>query len=779
MGILTVSGALIAKHGLSAAAPSAYASVPTGLPRSPIPSGMTRFTQPLPRPRVAERLPLKPTSVINPMTGTSETNYAWMDPENPGLDTGLLPSRRSSYHTLYNYHRERGDSRAEAFTNPVTRVGPVEGRPPMHRDGNDYFAHQRWAEFAPKVGYVLSIGQAKAGQRIHPSYAAALPDAFWTFGPRYNRSLISTPRPAGRRASGRFEGQGYFGVQSGELAPTLIQARYGEPLIARIHNDLPVDRDLNGGFGRNEMSTHLHNGHNGAESDGASNAFHFPGTFYDYHWKASLARHDMSQPGKAQLMDPQFKPGDPRCASIDDNGRPVPIPGDFREIQSSLWFHDHRFFFTAENVNKGVAALYNMYSAVDSGNEAARHPGALGLPSGTAKPWGNLDYDINLVLGNYAFDQNQQHVFDSIDTDGFLGDIVTVNNAFAPYLEVKARRYRFRILNGCVSRFFQLAFVDQDRKPVPVWVIANDGNLLPRPVYFRNGVIDPLSTAERFDVIIDFKELKAAGVRNVTVLNLIYHDDGRKPEGRVSISKAFDGLPIDPGVGPLLRFDIGADALDESLPMTATRALTEQIPVVAPVRTRTFTYTRQNGDSRNTPDGQCIPDCGEYEKFKWSIQVNGQAWHSLNATRISALIPKPGEVEHWNITADGGGWAHPIHLHFEEGLTIKRSRNKLQPTEVGARKDVWNLENDTVTIQVRFGEFGGAYVQHCHNTTHEDFAMLMRFQVLRDETEAKLVGDAQWVITPTPIPTPRGVDWKLSEVIPEGQPSFPASKPVR
>jgi len=35
-----------------------------------------------------------------------------------------------------------------------------------------------------------------------------------------------------------------------------------------------------------------------------------------------------------------------------------------------------------------------------------------------------------------------------------------------------------------------------------------------------------------------------------------------------------------------------------------------------------------------------------------------------------------------------------------------------------------------VTFQIQFGEYGGSYVNHCHNTVHEDFALLMRIQLL-------------------------------------------------
>ena len=90
-------------------------------------------------------------------------------------------------------------------------------------------------------------------------------------------------------------------------------------------------------------------------------------------------------------------------------------------------------------------------------------------------------------------------------------------------------------------------------------------------------------------------------------------------------------------------------------------------------------------------DGQCIPDCPEGKAFPWTIKINGEAAHFLNANRISMLIPKPGEVEHWTYINGGGGWDHPIHLHFEEGVTIDRGRPAIPATERLARKDVWRL----------------------------------------------------------------------------------------
>jgi hypothetical protein len=156
--------------------------------------------------------------------------------------------------------------------------------------------------------------------------------------------------------------------------------------------------------------------------------------------------------------------------------------------------------------------------------------------------------------------------------------------------------------------------------------------------------------------------------------------------------------------------------------------------------------------------------------FPWTVKVNGAQPHSMNANRISLLIPKPGEVEHWTYQNTGGGWDHPIHLHFEEGVTMNRGNDSIPATERLVRKDVWRLRpNGAVKFQVRFGEYGGAYVNHCHNTVHEDFALLMRYQVLTDKDNPKS-SNLHVDIIPTPIPSPDGCTYMTPEVLAEGNP---------
>jgi FtsP/CotA-like multicopper oxidase with cupredoxin domain len=406
-------------------------------------------------------------------------------------------------------------------------------------------------------------------------------------------------------------------------------------------------------------------------------------------------------------------------------------------------------------------------------------------------PWGNTDFDVNLAISNPATDQSGQLFFDIFNTDGFLGDMLAVNGAYAPYMEVLPRRYRFRILNASMSRFIQLAIaVNQASRfapgtTVPFHFIANDGNFVVSPLKLMQ--LDQQGVAERYDIVVDFSVFSAGD--SIRLVNILHQIDGRMPDATFSVAQALGGSADDPAVGPILEFRVvnklqsvddpskvydwsnvrGTDPsanFNDVAWAAKIKRLTTQIPLVAPVRTREITFGRVgNGDSL-----PCTPDCGNTTQFPWSIKVNGQAAHTLNANRIGVMIPRPGEVEHWTLVNDGGSWDHPIHLHFEEGITMNRGSASIPNTELLVRKDVWRLRpGGRVQFQVQFGEYGGAYVNHCHNTVHEDFAMLLRYQLLTPPPGDPLwKGQSQWNVTQTPIPSPDGVTWKTPEVLGTG-----------
>jgi hypothetical protein len=93
-----------------------------------------------------------------------------------------------------------------------------------------------------------------------------------------------------------------------------------------------------------------------------------------------------------------------------------------------------------------------------------------------------------------------------------------------------------------------------------------------------------------------------------------------------------------------------------------------------------------------------------------------------------------GTLEVWKIKNGGNGWSHPVHVHFEEGVILSRDGKAPPEWEKWARKDVYRIgpdkdSSEEVEMAIRFREFAGTYMEHCHNTQHEDSSMLLRWDI--------------------------------------------------
>jgi FtsP/CotA-like multicopper oxidase with cupredoxin domain len=695
MGLFTATGALASIRGLSPFAKSVYADHGTGLPPSPL-FGVQPFSAPMPRFDV-----LKPQSVgsLNPLaTPAANETLQVIDPV---LGAGF---------------------------------GPIEGRPP-----GDVWAHQGFDLFPPKVAYDVRQGQATA----NTSYNPQVDDG-------YNSGMhASDSMPLRFHPGLRTQDPNSVWTFNGTIPPKLVLGRYGEPILFRHHNTLPADRTKNNGFGRHTISTHEHNGHHGAENDGFTGAFFFPGQFYDYHWPIVLAGWRTINADAT----------DPRASSPADNGSINKVAGDWRETMSTHWFHDHMFSFTSQNVYKGNAAMFNIYSGLDRGNEELRDGVNLRLPSGSAKSWGNLEYDVNLMLADKSFDRDGGLAMDIFNFDGFVADCMTVNLCYKPYLEVERRKYRFRILNASVSRFFKVALADSDdnnNAPVVFQQIANDGNLLPNPVTLT--ALDEQGIAERYDIVIDFTKVRG---NKAYLVNLCDHFDsedggrfdGGKPVRDVTLAEALGGASQDPCVGKFLEFRIGAATTDNSQ-VPSTLIPNPDLSSIPVARERVFDFGRDAIQTTSDPISSFIGG-------PWGISTGG-AGVRLRADfgRVSAA-PRLGTREVWTLKT-GGGWDHPVHIHFEEGQILARDgkASKVPAWERG-RKDVYRLHSSgTVTLTMQFRDWGGMFMEHCHNTVHEDNAMLLRWEL--DDGGAPFLRPL-----PTPIPTPNGVTFRSpTDVLP-------------
>src|SRR5437899_9398285 len=269
------------------------------------------------------------------------------------------------------------------------------------------------------------------------------------------------------------------------------------------------------------------------------------------------------------------------------------------------------------------------------------------------------------MLADKAWDAHGQLAMDIFDFDGFLGDQMTVNLAYKPFFEVEQRKYRFRILNGAVSRFFKISLSDAS----PMIQIANDGGLLSATVSATT--LDQLGIAERYDIVIDFSRYSIG--QSVWMVNLLAHEDGTMPSSTLSLAQALQGSSSDPCVGKFLEFRIvrGPTGGSDPSQVPATLIPNPDLSAVPVARQRTFVF----GDSAK----QTTNDPVTSFRGPWGIGTDGGDKLDADFGRISAA-PRFGTREIWTLQNDGGGWDHPIHIHFEEGQILNRSEGNVPAT---------------------------------------------------------------------------------------------------
>jgi FtsP/CotA-like multicopper oxidase with cupredoxin domain len=423
------------------------------------------------------------------------------------------------------------------------------------------------------------------------------------------------------------------------------------------------------------------------------------------------------------------------------------------------------------------------------------------------------------MIADKAWDREGQLWFNIFNLDGFIGDRILTNWLWNPYLEVRARRYRFRFLDASTSRFFTIALVRQvagesgempgppdsgvSYERVPFHMIANDGNIMEHAVPFdgrmdldhdgdfqdNNGILPEIGVAERYDIVVDFAGHGIKPGDKLYFVNLLEHTNGKRPEKTIPLADVLserykaetvdddgDGAADrwvggDPAVERFLELRVfayaGRDLSMDPTDFEPGKKVMIPLPIhgddpadqtkLARARHRTFEFARSSG----TDDAP------------WTIKTDDGVGFGMDPRRISAavqLATEPtaagfsgdGTLEVWSINNGGQGWTHPVHVHFEEGIILKRGGKAPPEWEKWARKDVYRIgpEEDatfSVEMAIHIREFHGTYMEHCHNTQHEDHSMLLRW-------DAEHPG--QFQLMPTPLPTWDGVEYVDSAALP-------------
>jgi spore coat protein A, manganese oxidase len=494
------------------------------------------------------------------------------------------------------------------------------------------------------------------------------------------------------------------------------------------------------------LVTHAHGAVGvGDESDGYAEAWYLPaandipdgfateGTWYDFFRNKAAASYGAAWgPGFATFQYPNL-------------GR-----------AGTTWYHDHVLGMTRVNVYAGPAGFYIIRGgpAGDAAVLDSRTGLRASLPGpapreGDAFPPNKRYREIPIAIQDRSFNDDgslfypdTRAFFDEfagpyipftdispIWNPEFFGNTIMVNGNTWPFQTVEQRRYRFRVLNGCQSRFLILDF--GSIPGVEVWAIGNEGGFLAAPVNLTvdNGNRLLMGLAERADLIVDFT--------GVPLGNYVL--------GNVGPDEPFGGgapgvdVPVaDPATtGQIMEFRVvPSTTVDGSTPPQFL-----QLPAITPLPpesvTRPLALLEEASAFHDGPaeallgtvagDPNLAP--GVWTKRLWMDPVTENP--AVGATEVWEL---------YNATED----AHPMHIHevhFEvvnrqdivvdadaETVQVTGDPQPPEPWEIGFKDTVIAYPGQVTRVRIRFDR-PGQFVWHCHIVEHEDNEMMRPYRI--------------------------------------------------
>ncbi len=368
---------------------------------------------------------------------------------------------------------------------------------------------------------------------------------------------------------------------------------------------------------------------------------------------------------------------------------------DVTDRAGTYWFHPHPHGRTGRQVYQGLAGLLLVSDDEEDG---------VTLPSG--------DHDISLVLQDRVFSADNQFVYAAggmmmgmMGSDGVLGNQILVNGHPSFTLSVATRAYRLRLLNGSNSRVYKLAWGDG----TPLWVIATDGGLLEAPVQ-RDYVM--LAPGERIELWADFSQRQIGSEMSLQSL-------------------PFSGGDL--GMGGMSSGSLPNGAAFEVMRVRIERQ--EQEPLTLPERLSTIDrYRAEDAENAASPRTFAASSGG---MMRWLL--NGRTFEMEQVA--------PNEVVHldtletWELVNTIGmlEMMHPIHIHGVQFQIVERtvlpSRAAGWETvrhgyvDEGWKDTVLLMPGERVRLMLRFSDYAGLYLYHCHNLEHEDQGMMRNYLV--------------------------------------------------
>lgn len=311
----------------------------------------------------------------------------------------------------------------------------------------------------------------------------------------------------------------------------------------------------------------------------------------------------------------------------------------------NLWYHDHAMGLTRINL---LAGLIGAYIVRHSDVEAP-----LGLPN-------DDEFDRPLIVFDRSFRTDGSIYMNSTGNNPsihpqwqpeYFGDAIIVNGKAWPYMLVRRRKYRFRIINASNARFFKFFFTNG----LGFIHVASDSSYHERPIMVNEILLAPSEIA---DVVVDFSKTKS----NTAILA----NDAPYPYPA--------GDPVNESNGKVMKFIIHKQPVVDTSRVPKT-LIQYPSPDLSSATVKRYISMYEYTSPADEPT---------------HLYLNGKPYDAP-----ATEIPKVGTSEVWyviNLTEDN----HPLHIHL--GLFVALDQTEL--VNVEEFKSCMTKMNDAIKCQI-------------------------------------------------------------------------------
>ncbi|MNS27272.1 Blue copper oxidase CueO precursor [compost metagenome] len=406
-------------------------------------------------------------------------------------------------------------------------------------------------------------------------------------------------------------------------------------------------------------------------------------------------------------------------------------PGASREFAFDIpmgsagtyWYHPHLHGSVASQVARGLFGAIRVKAADDP------------LPAAAGDTLAVLS-DLRVGANGVA-----QAGSNAERANGFEGELVLVNGKRQPALELRpGETRRLRLLNASASRYYRLSAGSQ-----PMTLVGTDGGLIDKPVSINDLLLTP---GERAEVLVtapnqagaSFSLLALPYDRGIMAMSPKTEDGQKNPvHGGHVWDASLDNPTPTPSSTPMNHSNMATEhggiahgAMTPS-PMASSPTGTTANQSALDASLLTFHVSGEPAPAVAIPPS--LRSIARLEGATATRELLFSEDHATMDFRINNLKfdmnrvdlqAKLGTTETWSVK-NTGHMDHPFHLHGYAFQVLDRNGT---PEPYLAWKDTVNVKpNETVRFNVKYNDFPGLRVFHCHILDHEDLGMMGVFRV--------------------------------------------------